>query len=149
LAKVLALDVVFFVHPRTRKRLAEFGLAHRLARFERVTAVEAVGYLDFLGALKSAGLCLTDSGGVQQEACIHHVPCVTLRDNTEWQVTLDLGANRLAGCDPEQIMAAGRMAMAGPRTWHIPFGGAGSSRRIAEHAAGVVGGARVRTAHTA
>jgi UDP-N-acetylglucosamine 2-epimerase (non-hydrolysing) len=138
LAEALPLDVVFFVHPRTKKRLVELGVAERLAEFTRIAPVEAVGYLEFLGALKSATLCLTDSGGVQQEACIHHVPCVTLRENTEWQVTLELGANRLAGSDPDLIVAAGRAAIEGPKSWSIPFGGAGSSRRIAEHAARAV-----------
>jgi len=132
--QMIGAPVVFFIHPRTRKRLAEFGMECWVASLEGVTVLDAVGYLQFIGTLKNAVLCLTDSGGVQQEACIHHVPCVTLRDNTEWQSTIDLGANRLAGCSPASIVAASRQALNVPTDWPIPFGGQGSSKRIVAHA---------------
>lgn len=133
-AKIIGAPVVFFIHPRTRKRVAEFGLEEWLANLDGVAVLDAIGYLQFIGTLKDAVLCLTDSGGVQQEACIHHVPCVTMRDNTEWLCTIDLGANRLAGCDANAIATAAKDAIAGPTDWPLPFGGKGSSTRIVDHA---------------
>ena len=73
----------------------------------------------------------TDSGGVQQEACIHHVPAVTLRENSEWTETLDIGANRLAGTGPERIVAAAGQALASSREWPVPFGAGDAAARIA------------------
>jgi UDP-N-acetylglucosamine 2-epimerase (non-hydrolysing) len=67
-------------------------------------------------------LVFTDSGGVQQEACIHHVPAVTLRENTEWIETLECGANRLAGTDPARIVKAAGEAMTVTPNWTVPFG---------------------------
>ena len=98
-----------------------------------IQMVEAVGYLDFINLVANACVVFTDSGGVQQEACIHHVPCVTLRDNTEWTDTLAIGANRLAGCDPEKIMAAAEEARRSQCRWEIPFGGGNAAGRIVSH----------------
>lgn len=131
-ARALSLPVLFLAHPRTLKRLAEFGLASWADALPGVTIAEAVGYLDFLALLANARLVFTDSGGVQQEACIHHVPCVTLRDNTEWVDTLNTGANRLAGCDRRRIVAAAREAMAAKRDWPVPFGDGSTARQIAD-----------------
>ena len=130
-AQALNLPVLFLAHPRTLKRLEEFGLARWAAGLPAVTITEAVGYLDFLALLANARLVFTDSGGVQQEACIHHVPCVTLRDNTEWVETLEADANRLAGCDPGRILASAREAVAVERDWPVPFGDGSTARQIA------------------
>jgi UDP-GlcNAc3NAcA epimerase len=101
--------VVLPLHPRTRAALEEAGL---LAGLERATTVlPPLGYLDFTALLRSARVCLTDSGGVQKEAYLHSVPCVTLRDTTEWVETVQLGWNVLVS-DPGQIAAA---AAAPPR----------------------------------
>lgn len=126
----LGLPVLFFVHPRTRKRLQEFGLEAWANRLPNLRLLESAGYLDFLAWVANAALVFTDSGGVQQEACIHRVPCVTLRDNTEWTETLDIGANRLAGCVPAAIVSAARLAFAGPREWPVPFGDGDAAERI-------------------
>jgi UDP-N-acetylglucosamine 2-epimerase len=101
--------VVLPLHPRTRAALEAAGL---LAGLERATTVlPPLGYLDFTALLRSARVCLTDSGGVQKEAYLHSVPCITLRDTTEWVETVQLGWNVLVS-DPGQIAAA---AAAPPR----------------------------------
>ncbi len=131
-AHAIGLPVVFLAHPRTGKRLAEFGIASWARELPGLSIHDAIGYLDFLNLLAHAHLVFTDSGGVQQEACIHQVPCVTLRENTEWPETLDVGANRLAGCDPARICAAAAAALASPRSWSGLFGDGSSAIRIAD-----------------
>lgn len=126
------LPVLFLAHPRTRKRLREFGLQDWAEALPALAIREAVGYLDFLNLLSQARLVFTDSGGVQQEACIHQVPCVTLRENTEWTETLEIGANRLAGCAPARIVAAAAEALSAPRHWPRPFGDGTAAVRIAD-----------------
>ncbi|RMD62028.1 UDP-N-acetylglucosamine 2-epimerase (non-hydrolyzing) [Candidatus Parcubacteria bacterium] len=128
----LDLPVLFLVHPRTKKRLKEFGLADWAEQLPGLIMHEAVGYLDFLRLIAGARLVFTDSGGVQQEACIHHVPCVTLRENTEWVATLEYGANRLAGTDPERIVQAASDATQVERTWPVPFGDGRAAERIVD-----------------
>ena len=124
-------SLLFLAHPRTLKRIRAFGLEDWLAGLPRVRMAEAVGYLDFLSLLSSARLVFTDSGGVQQEACIHRVPCVTLADATAWRETLDCGANRLAGCDKERIVAAARAALEpSDREWGWPFGEGDAAKRM-------------------
>ena len=111
------VPLVFPVHPRTRTRLAEAGVALDPGRW-RVT--EPIGYLDFLCLMTSARLVLTDSGGIQEETTVLGVPCVTLRDNTERPVTITEGTNRLAGTDPTAIRAAAEAALAETAGGRIP-----------------------------
>jgi UDP-N-acetylglucosamine 2-epimerase (non-hydrolysing)/UDP-GlcNAc3NAcA epimerase len=98
--------VLFPVHPRTRARLAAAGLADRLARAHGVHLEQPLGYLEFTALLCHAGVVLTDSGGVQKEAYLAGVPCVTLRPNTEWVETVETGWNVLADLDVERALAA-------------------------------------------
>jgi UDP-N-acetylglucosamine 2-epimerase (non-hydrolysing) len=100
------IPVVFPIHPRTRKRLAEFGLLEQLETAKGLIQVEPLGYLDFVGLVSRAQLVLTDSGGIQAETSILGVQCLTLRETTEWPVTIRQGTNRLVGTDPEEIVAA-------------------------------------------
>jgi len=102
--RALGLPVILPLHPRTRKMLAEFGLTADSS----IRTVEPVGYLDMLALEASAAIILTDSGGVQKEAYHFGVPCLTLRDETEWTETLELGWNRLCGADADRIAAAAR-----------------------------------------
>jgi len=76
--------------------------------------VEPLGYLDFLRLMAEARLVLTDSGGIQEETTILKVPCLTLRENTERPVTVEVGCNQLVGTDPARIEAAFRRVMAVP-----------------------------------
>jgi UDP-N-acetylglucosamine 2-epimerase (non-hydrolysing) len=126
------IPVLMLVHPRTLVRLREFNLEAWAHGLPGLRIEPAVGYLDFLNLLVHARLVFTDSGGVQQEACIHGVPCLTLRDNTEWTVTLDIGANRLVGCDPTAIAAGAAAALKAGRGWPNPFGDGTTAGQIAD-----------------
>jgi UDP-N-acetylglucosamine 2-epimerase len=97
------LRVVFPAHPRTRDRLEGTMLMERLAGIE---VIPPLGYLDFLELARHARAILTDSGGVQKEAYLLGVPCVTLRDTTEWVETVDVGWNTLVDLDREAALAA-------------------------------------------
>jgi UDP-N-acetylglucosamine 2-epimerase (non-hydrolysing) len=96
------MPVVFPAHPRTRKRIAEYGLERRL---RRVTVCEPLGYLDFLSLVAHARVVLTDSGGLQEETTVLGIPCLTLRDNTERPVTVTCGTNRVVGTATAAILA--------------------------------------------
>ena len=102
------VPIVLPLHPRLRKALVDFGLNRRLAAMNRLKVTDPLGYLDFLRLMSEAGIVLTDSGGIQEETTILRVPCVTLRENTERPVTLDVGTNRLAGTGTESILTAFR-----------------------------------------
>jgi UDP-GlcNAc3NAcA epimerase len=97
------LKVVFPVHPRTRDRLEGTMLIGRLAGIELIAPL---GYLDFLELARNARAILTDSGGVQKEAYLLSVPCVTLRDTTEWVETVEAGWNTLVDLDRDAALAA-------------------------------------------
>jgi UDP-N-acetylglucosamine 2-epimerase (non-hydrolysing) len=98
------VPVVFPVHPRTRARIDTFGFREWIEGMEGLRLIEPVGYLDFLKLQKYARLVLTDSGGIQEEATVFDVPCLTLRENTERPVTIEVGTNVLVGTDPEAIV---------------------------------------------
>src|SRR5947208_1042986 len=100
----LSEPVVFPVHPRARKAIAAAGC--RVA--EHIHMVEPVGYLDMIAHSGNARLILTDSGGLQKEAYWLGVPCITMRDETEWVETVDAGWNKLVGSDPAKIREAVR-----------------------------------------
>lgn len=115
-----AMPVLFIVHPRTRGRLTESGLAASPA-FERCRVLEPVGYLAMLGLMDAAALVLTDSGGIQEETTVLGVPCLTIRENTERPITIEIGSNRLVGHETAEIVAAARQALADPPAgWQIP-----------------------------
>jgi UDP-N-acetylglucosamine 2-epimerase len=129
LAAINALDssVVFPMHPRTRQVVERNGWTPG----PRVCVIEPQGYLDMIRLEGAAQVILTDSGGVQKEAFWLGVPCVTLRDETEWVETLADGRNVLAGADTERILASTRAVMAagkGP----MMAGDAAPSQRITQ-----------------
>ena len=119
------LPVVFPVHPRTRKMVESFGF-----ELDGIRAIEPLGFLEFLQLEANARLALTDSGGVQEEACILGVPCVTLRDNTERPETLEVGANVLAGTESQRIIEGARKMLGTREGWKNPFGEGNTGQRI-------------------
>ena len=110
LAAFAALDdtIVFPVHPRTRQRLAELGVSDPQSEFRNQRWSDPVSYLDMVRLEQSARMILTDSGGIQKEAYWLGVPCVTLRDETEWVETVQAGWNVLAGAETDRIVNAVR-----------------------------------------
>jgi UDP-N-acetylglucosamine 2-epimerase len=96
--------VILPLHPRTRKALQQQGI--KIPAGSQVRMVEPVGYLDMIHLETNTALILTDSGGVQKEAYFAGVPCVTLRDETEWVETVEAGVNFLAGARTDSIIAA-------------------------------------------
>jgi UDP-N-acetylglucosamine 2-epimerase (non-hydrolysing) len=121
--------IVFPVHPRTEKYLREYGLFDTLC--EHVRAIPPVGYLDMLKLMAYSGKILTDSGGIQKEAYMLGVPCVTLRENTEWVETVEDGWNVLVGADYGKIVDA-IMGFEGAGRQSGVFGRGDASERILE-----------------
>jgi UDP-GlcNAc3NAcA epimerase len=119
--------IVFPVHPRTAKVFADQGL-----RFGRhVDLIEPVGYLEMILLEEQARLIATDSGGVQREAYFLGVPCLTLRDETEWTATVEAGWNKIVGTDPDRILESWR-AFDPPAERPAIFGDGMASERIVE-----------------
>lgn len=110
--------VMFPVHPRTARRIAENGLTARAAC---LTCTDPLGYLDFLALMDHAACVLTDSGGIQEETTVLGVPCFTLRDNTERPITIEQGTNTLVGADARDLTAAfGEFRRTGGKRGRIP-----------------------------
>jgi UDP-N-acetylglucosamine 2-epimerase (non-hydrolysing) len=124
--KETGLQVIYPIHPRTRKNLANFGIQVP----ETIMMVEPQGYLDFLKLEANAKLIITDSGGLQEEACILKVPCVTIRDNTERPETIEAGINILAGTAPEKILASAAKMLSYSGKWTNPFGDGNAGEKI-------------------
>jgi UDP-GlcNAc3NAcA epimerase len=121
---------VFPIHPRTRGALEVAGL---LGRAEAAATLSSpLGYLEFTALLLSAAVCLTDSGGVQKEAYLHSVPCITLRDTSEWVETIELGWNRLTGGLNATAVAAALAGLTRPDAHPPLYGDGAASARIAE-----------------
>jgi UDP-N-acetylglucosamine 2-epimerase (non-hydrolysing) len=110
------LPIVFPVHPRTRKTLDEFGFSELIKRSGNLRLVDPLGYLDFLQLFSGARIVLTDSGGIQEETTVLGIPCLTLRENTERPITIEMGTNQLVGRNPRKIIEAVRAALEGPST---------------------------------
>jgi UDP-N-acetylglucosamine 2-epimerase len=122
---------IFPVHPRTRHKLEEAGLWEHLASIPDLHLAPPVGYLDFTALLVAARAVVTDSGGVQKEAYFHGVPCVTLRDETEWTETVQGGFNYLAGMNPDHVRAALANRKV-PTDRPLYYGDGNASERIAQ-----------------
>lgn len=122
IAVAAEVPLVFAVHPRTRKRLAEFGLLDAIARVPLLRLTEPLGYIEFMNLVSSARLVITDSGGVQEETTYLGIPCLTLRENTERPITVTAGTNRLTRtaallADVREALKAQGKASRRPERW--------------------------------
>lgn len=127
----LHMPVLFPVHPRTRAKLEAMPDVRAGQAGGKLRLVDPLGYLDMVRAESGAAVILTDSGGIQKEAYWLRVPCVTLRDETEWVETVQQGWNVLAGADPERIVHAARKASR-PLEAGDAYQGAGSAARLVQ-----------------
>jgi UDP-N-acetylglucosamine 2-epimerase (non-hydrolysing) len=107
------IQIVFPIHPRTKARISEFGMAEKFERMTNFVVTEPLGYLDFLNLESNCKFVLTDSGGLQEETTVLGIPCLTLRENTERPVTITEGTNTLVGIDPEKIIAESMKILSG------------------------------------
>lgn len=124
----LMRPVVLPLHPRTRDAIRREG-----ASVGRVRVIDPLGYLDMVELERHAAVIATDSGGVQKEAYFHKVPCVTLRDETEWVELVGLGWNRLVRPDPEAIASAIHGAVGSCGKESTPYGDGNAAYRIVEN----------------
>ncbi|MFC2010286.1 non-hydrolyzing UDP-N-acetylglucosamine 2-epimerase [Chloroflexota bacterium] len=125
LASEINLPIIYPIHPHSKKRMDELNLSPL-----NLNLIEPVDFLSFIMLESSARLILTDSGGVQEEACILSVPCVTLRDNTERPETVEVGANILAGASPASILECTHTMLGRDKNWQNPFGDGKAAERI-------------------
>jgi UDP-N-acetylglucosamine 2-epimerase (non-hydrolysing) len=117
--------IIYPVHPRAKKELNNQKIAPG-----KLTLIDPLDYFEFLQLERDAKLILTDSGGVQEEACILGTPCVTLRDNTERPETLEINANILAGTQPRKILGSVKFMLRNSLTWKNPFGDGTAGKKI-------------------
>ena len=94
---------IFPIHPRTKKFIEKYSMSSLLDKMDNIRIIEPLGYLNFLRILYGARKVLTDSGGIQKQAFMLGIPCITLRENTEWVETVEMGWNVLVGTDKEKI----------------------------------------------
>lgn len=120
----LQMPVIYPIHPRSKKMAKKFRV-----NLSGLTVKQPADYFTFLGMQKNAKLIMTDSGGIQEEACILGVPCVTLRDNTERPETISVGSNIIAGTEPARILRCARK-MLGKSGWKNPFGSGDAAKKI-------------------
>ena len=107
------MPIIFPIHPRTRKMIASSSIGGRIEKMLNLRPIEPLGYLDFLKIMSHARIVLTDSGGMQEETTILKIPCLTLRENTERPITVEIGSNQIVGTNPTKIIEAYRHAVNG------------------------------------
>ncbi len=126
IADFFSIPIIYPIHPRAQKNIEKFGLKIP----DEIFLTPPLGYLDFLKLLINSRLVLTDSGGVQEEACILKIPCVTLRDSTERPETLTVGSNFLVGTNPDKIIEGVNHMLKKNTDWENPFGDGQAGERI-------------------
>ena len=122
--------IVFPAHPRTQKYLKAYGLMGEVEKAGNIVLIPPVGYLDMLVLEENARKILTDSGGVQKEAYFLKVPCITLRDRTEWVETVEDRWNILVGADREKIIRAIKEFEPSGETYTYKFGDGKANKKI-------------------
>lgn len=114
------IKIIFPVHPRTSKNIKKFNLSNKIKNMQNLVITEPLGYLDFLCLMANSRFVLTDSGGIQEEATVLGVPCITLRNNTERPVTLKEGTNVLVSTNKAKILNACNKILRGKLKGRIP-----------------------------
>jgi UDP-GlcNAc3NAcA epimerase len=123
------IPVVCPIHPRTRKMMDQ----HRIRNAARICFLDPVGYLDMLMLEKNSKLIITDSGGVQKEAFFFRIPCITMREETEWKELVELGWNRLVDANARALRCAVHEALDNvPTTTADPYGDGHASEQISQ-----------------
>lgn len=128
----LGYPIYFPIHPRTKLALQH---ARIILNPAYINILPPVQYLEMLMLERYAQLIMTDSGGVQEEACILKMPCITLRDNTERPETVEVGGNLVSGTTKQGILKAAKQMINKPRTWENPFGDGHASEKIIQRCA--------------
>jgi UDP-GlcNAc3NAcA epimerase len=124
------IPVIFALHPRTKQYIKELGCDDLL---NNVTLVDPLPFLEMVALEQSAKLILTDSGGVQKEAFFYGVPCLTMRDESEWLETINLGMNKLVGASKTKIVSSVKEILSKPKpdlTEEMPYGDGTTSKKI-------------------
>ena len=115
------IPIIFPVHPRTTKKISEFGLENRINHNSNFVMKEPLGYLDFVALMKHAKVVVTDSGGLQEETTALGIPCITLRENTERPITVEEGTNTIVGNKTEKILDEWKnISLNGGKSGRIP-----------------------------
>ncbi len=107
------IPLIFPIHPRSQKMIDQFGLRDKVEKMKNLRLLEPLGYLDFMKLLHNAKLVLTDSGGIQEETTYLGIPCITMRENTERPITVEVGTNVLVGTDTERIIEEAQKVLDG------------------------------------
>jgi UDP-N-acetylglucosamine 2-epimerase (non-hydrolysing) len=129
------VPLIFPMHPRTKNRFEEFGLADALQEVDDLLVTEPLGYLEFLRLMEESSVVVTDSGGIQEETTFLQVPCLTLRDSTERPITTTEGTNELLPLEPDRVGRRVKRIMAGDEpSGQVPDRWDGkAAERIATH----------------
>jgi len=132
--QIAEMPIIFPIHPRTKNRLNETGIS---LNDTNIHTIDPVGYIEMLSLIKNAKIVITDSGGLQKEAFWSKTPCITIREQTEWIETVNLGVNFIAGLDETKINQAIKYIQDNyveikSRFRSNPFGDGNASKRIIE-----------------
>jgi UDP-N-acetylglucosamine 2-epimerase (non-hydrolysing) len=98
------VPIIFPIHPRTEKNIKQFGMEEKVKSLKNLRLLSPVGYLDFMQLTKKCKFVMTDSGGIQEETTFLGIPCITLRENTERPITVEIGTNEIVGTDTQKII---------------------------------------------
>jgi len=107
------ISIIFPIHPRSRKMIEQFNFSAKIEQMTNLKLIDPIGYLDFLHLMQNAKFVLSDSGGIQEETTVLGIPCLTLRENTERPVTVELGTNRIVGMDTDKIVTESLKVLSG------------------------------------
>lgn len=124
------LPLIYPIHPRTQKRVREFGLVGFVNNINNLKLIKPLGFFDLLMLEDNAKLVLTDSGGMIEESCTLKVPSISLRDYTDRPESIEVGASILSGGDSAKILEATKMMLERERNWQNPFGDGRAAKKI-------------------